>query len=289
MRSEDMTEISVLTAEQATHTAPIALCAPEAAYPIIVRLENAIGTLILNLPSKRNSIGKDFAEAFVAAFEQLERAQAQVVVLRAMPGVRVWSAGHDVHELPTGGRDPLGYQDPLDRVLRCVQDCPVPVIAMVEGSVWGGAFDLCVSCDMIVCGEDTTFALTPAKLGVPYSASGLIRFLNVLGPQKAKELLFTAKPISAETALQARMVNHVVPREELEPVTYGIAETIARNAPLAVQAIKQQFRLLLQSQTLAPETFERIQGIRRVVYDSQDYQEGIQAFKEKRKPEFHGR
>jgi methylmalonyl-CoA decarboxylase len=214
---------------------------------------------------------------------------SDVATLRAMPGVRVWSAGHDVHELPTGGRDPLGYQDPLDRVLRCVQDCPVPVIAMVEGSVWGGAFDLCVSCDMIVCGEDTTFALTPAKLGVPYSASGLIRFLNVLGPQKAKELLFTAKPISAETALQARMVNHVVPREELEPVTYGIAETIARNAPLAVQAIKQQFRLLLQSQTLAPETFERIQGIRRVVYDSQDYQEGIQAFKEKRKPEFHGR
>jgi methylmalonyl-CoA decarboxylase len=85
------------------------------------------------------------------------------------------------------------------------------------------------------------------------------------------------------------MVNRIVPREELEEVTYSIAETITRNAPLAVRALKQQFRLLLQSQTLAPETFERIQGMRRSVYDSQDYQEGIRAFKEKRKPDFRGR
>jgi len=211
-----------------------------------------------------------------------------VVVLRAMPGARIWSAGHDISELPLG-RDPLGYQDPLDRVLRRVQDCPVPVIAMVEGSVWGGATDLCISCDMIVCSDATTFALTPAKIGVPYSASGLIRFLAALGPHKAKELLFTAQPISAQEALQVRMVNHVVPLDELEAFTYSSAATITHNAPLAVQVLKQQFRLLLQSQTLAPETFERIQGMRRTVYDSQDYQEGIQAFKEKRKPDFQGR
>jgi methylmalonyl-CoA decarboxylase len=284
-----MTQISAPTTEQLREEAAALHAEQEAAHPIISSIEGAIGTLIFDLPSKRNSIGKHFADAFVDAFEQLEYAQAQVVVLRAMPGVRVWSAGHDVSELPTGGRDPLGYQDPLDRVLRCIQDCPVPVIAMVEGSVWGGAFDLCISCDMVICGEDTTFALTPAKLGVPYSASGLIRFLNVLGPHKAKELLFTAQSISAEAALHARMVNRIVPREELEEVTYSIAETITRNAPLAVRALKQQFRLLLQSQTLAPETFERIQSIRRSVYDSQDYQEGIRAFKEKRKPDFRGR
>lgn len=284
-----MTEIIVSATERLRFVTPAPHTAPEAAQPIVARMDGAIGTIVFDLPSKRNSIGKHFADALMAAFEELECAEAQVVVLRALPGVRIWSAGHDVSELPMGRRDPLGYQDPLDRVLRCVQDCPVPVLAMVEGSVWGGACDLCISCDMIICGEDTTFALTPAKLGVPYSASGLIRFLNVLGPHKAKELLFTAQPISAEAALQARMVNHVVPREELEAVTYSIAETITHNAPLAVQALKQQFRLLLQSQTLAPETFERIQGMRRTVYDSQDYQEGIQAFKEKRKPDFRGR
>jgi methylmalonyl-CoA decarboxylase len=256
---------------------------------VVTNLDDTIGTITFNHPTKRNSIGLRFADDFIAAFDELEQAAARVVILRAMPGVKVWSAGHDVSELPTGRRDPLGYQDPLDRVLRRVQDCPVPVIAMVEGGVWGGACDLCITCDMIMCSDDSTFAITPARLGVPYTASGLGRFLAVLGPHKAKELFFTAQPISAQDALQAGMVNHVVPRDELEAATYGIAETISRNAPLAVQVLKQQFRLLLRGQTLSTETFEQIQGMRRTVYDSEDYQEGIRAFKEKRKPNFQGR
>jgi methylmalonyl-CoA decarboxylase len=256
---------------------------------VTTNLDNKIGTIIFNHPTKLNSIGKEFADELVAALDELEQADAQVVILRAMPGVKVWSAGHDVTHLPTGRRDPLGYQDPLDRVLRRVQDYPAPVIAMVEGSVWGGACDLCISCDMIICTDDATFAITPAKIGLPYSASGLVRFLTVLGPHKAKEMFFTAQPLSAEEALNARMVNRVVSREELEAVTYSIAETITHNAPLTVRVLKRQFRLLLQGQTLSTETFERIQGMRREVYDSQDYQEGIEAFKEKRKPNFKGR
>ena len=124
---------------------------------------------------------------------------------------------------------------------------------------------------------------------MPYSASGLVRFLAVVGPHKAKELFFTAQPINAQAALQAGMVNQVVPRDDLEAVTYGVAETITQNAPLAVRVLKQQFQHLLRGQTLSTETFEQIQGMRRMVYDSQDYHEGIQAFKEKRKPDFQGR
>ena len=85
-----------------------------------------------------------------------------------------------------------------------------------------------------------------------------------------------------------RLVNHVIGRDELETVTYGIAETITRNAPLAVRVLKQQFRLLLHGQVLSTEVFESIEGMRRIVYDSYDYEEGIQAFKEKRKPKFSG-
>jgi len=256
---------------------------------VVTNLDNTIGTITFNHPKKLNTIGECFADAFVAAFDELEHAAARVVILRATPECKVWSAGHDITELPMGRRDPLGFQDPLERVLRRVQDCPVPVIAMVAGSVWGGATDLCITCDLIICSDDATFAITPAKIGLPYSASGLVRFLAVVGPHKAKELFFTAQPINAQAALQAGMVNHVVLRDDLETVTYGVAETITRNAPLAVRVLKQQFQHLLRGQTLSIETFEQIQGMRRMVYDSQDYQEGIQAFKEKRKPDFQGR
>jgi len=255
---------------------------------VSTKLEGKIGTITFNHPTRRNSIGKDFADQVAAAFEELEQQQALVVVLAAMPGVAVWSAGHDITELPMGRRDPLGHQDPLDRLLRRIQECAVPVIAMVEGTVWGGACDMCITCDLVICTDVSTFAITPAKIGLPYSASGLMRFLMALGPHKAKEMFFTAQPMSAQDALQAGLVNRVVPRGELEAVTYSIAESITRNAPLAVRVLKQQFRLLLQGQTLSTETFEQIQGMRRTVYDSEDYREGILAFKEKRAPDFRG-
>lgn len=251
--------------------------------------DNKIGTITIHHPQKRNSITAQLVQELLVAFDELEQAGIHVVILRAMPGVRVWSAGHDIYELSDRRRDPLGYQDALEQLIRRVQDCPVPVIALVEGSVWGGACDVCIACDIIICGEDTTFAITPAKIGLPYNASGLMRFLQVVGPHKAREMFFTATPISAEDALNARMVNHVVARDELEPVTYGIAQTIAQNAPLAVRVLKRQFRLLLKGQMLSSETFEQIQGLRREVYDSEDYHEGIEAFKEKRSPRFQGR
>lgn len=255
---------------------------------VSTHLNDHVGTITFDHPQKRNSISEQLVNELVEAFDMLEDGGAHVVVLRAQPGVKVWSAGHDIDELPMGRRDPLGYHDTLEQLLRYIQDFPTPVIALVEGSVWGGACDVCISCDIIVCGEDTTFAITPAKIGLPYNASGLVHFLNFLGPHKAREMFFTARPITAQEAFSTGMVNHVVPRSELDARTYDIASAIAQNAPLAVRVLKRQFRLLLQGQVLPAEVFESIQGMRRTVYDSEDYREGIQAFKEKRKPNFRG-
>jgi methylmalonyl-CoA decarboxylase len=252
-------------------------------------LENQIGTLQFNNESKLNCLSHAFMNELMDGLHNLEKEGAHVIVLRAKAGVKVWSAGHDINELPEPRRDPLSYGDPLETLLRNIQDCPVPVIAMVEGTVWGGACDLCCSCDMVIAAEDSTFAMTPAKIGIPYNASGLIHFVHHIGLNKAKEMFFTARPITVREALGNGFVNHEVPKNELQKFTYDTAGKIAKNAPLAVRAIKAQFRLLTRGALIDAETAERIQAIRRKVYDSADYAEGIKSFKEKRPPVFQGK
>lgn len=111
----------------------------------------------------------------------------------------------------------------------------------------------------------------------------------MIGLNLAREMFFTAQPVAAERALRVGLLNHLVPAAELEDFTYNLAREIAANSPLSISVIKEQFRLLANALPLSPETFERIQGLRRLVYDSGDYQEGLKAFLEKRKPVFRGK
>jgi len=213
----------------------------------------------------------------------------QVVILRAAKGVKVFSAGHDVKELPTNGRDPLTYNDPLRHAVRTIEQHPAPVIAMVEGQVWGGACELVMACDLVVAAHGCQFALTPAKLGVPYNLSGTLNFLKVAGIHLVKEMLFTAQPITAERLAASGVINYVVPQPELESFTLDMAKRITETSPLVHRILKEEVRVLANAHPLNPESYERIQALRREVYDSSDYQEGIRAFLEKRKPVFRGK
>jgi methylmalonyl-CoA decarboxylase len=253
------------------------------------KIANKIGVITLDNPTKQNALSRDLIGELCAALDEMRKQQCRVVILRAHAGTKVFSSGHDVRELPTNGRDPLTYNDPLRRVIRMIELHPAPVIAMVEGTVWGGACELVMSCDLIVAADDSTFAITPAKWGVPYNVSGVQNFLNTGGKPLCNEMLFTAQPVTAKRLMDQGIVSHAVPRDQLESLTQTIAEQIAQNSPLVISLLKEELRLLSASHNLSPETFERVQSLRRQVYDSEDYQEGIRAFLEKRGPKFMGK
>jgi methylmalonyl-CoA decarboxylase len=255
---------------------------------VLTEIRGAVGIVTLNHPGKRNALAKALVDDIIAAMEDFEARKLRVVILRAAAGAKVWSAGHDVGELPESRRDPLGWDDPLRYLIRAIEEFPSPVIAMVEGGVWGGACETVFACDLVVAAPSATFAVTPARLGVPYNIAGMLTFLNASSMRIAKEMAFTARPITADRAERLGMINCVVPADDLEHFTVALAEDIAANAPLSIAVMKEQLRILAGAHPMSPQGFERVQGLRRLVYDSSDYQEGIRAFKEKRKPQFRG-
>ena len=255
---------------------------------ILTQTTEFIGTITLNQPAKRNALSEPLVEEMLSALTSFEKNGIRTVVIRAAADAKVWSAGHDISELPQG-KDPLPYSDSLERLLRSVKRFPGPIIAMVHGTVWGGATDLVLSCDITIGDETCSFAITPANIGLAYNTAGLLQFMRRLPLNLVKEMFFTANPVKAEDAANWGILNHLVSAENLEQFTYDLAQQIVAKAPLVVSTVKEQLRILVEAHPVPPEVFERIQELRHKVYESADYQEGIRAFREKRKPIFTGK
>ncbi len=251
-------------------------------------LKDNIGVITMNNPAQANALSTELVSAILAAMDDLEISKARVIVLRAYPGAAVWSSGHNISEIAFDGQDPLHCEVPFERLIKRVRHYPAPVIAMLEGTVWGGACELALCCDLLVATPRTSFAISPAQLGLPYNIAGVAHFLEVLPLHISKELFYTAKPLSAADAWRYGLLNRLVEIEQLEDSCMGLARSIANNAPLVLTILKRELETLTDGPAIDPRVYEEIQRLRTNAYNGHDFREGVQAFFEKRPPQFIG-
>ncbi|MGF6207932.1 methylmalonyl-CoA decarboxylase [Pseudomonas frederiksbergensis] len=250
-------------------------------------VDERIARLVFSNPTHRNALSAQLLNALDESLVALAVQRVPVVILGGEVGQPVWSAGHDIRELQHD-RDPIAYGKPLEQVLRRIRAYPGVVIALISGSVWGGAVDLAMSCDLVVADHSASFAMTPVNIGLPYTTSGLLRFFNNLPIHVLKEMFFTAQKLDAQRAERFGVINRLVESNALEATALDLAQGIAAKAPLAVAAVKEQLRILEDLQPMPVQAMEQIAELRRQACESTDFGEGLAAFAERRGAVFSG-
>jgi enoyl-CoA hydratase/carnithine racemase len=259
---------------------------------ILTQQRDPIFEIILNRPGKRNAINLEMFQAFDAAISQANRTPGLRVVIIRGEG-QAFSAGIDVSSLlglsashgPHWQQRMRSITDEYQSVLTRLERLELPTIALLHGHCLGLAFELALACDLRIAAEGTQFGLPETRLGMIPDVGGTTRLTRLVGPARAKELIFTGRQFDSDLARDWGIVNHVVPANQIEDHANELADEICRAAPLAVGMAKRVIDGLADvDRGLMLEGWAQSQ-----LFNSEDFLEGAQAFMMKRPPQFKGR
>ena len=243
----------------------------------------------LNRPNASNALNTQMGRDLVRYFEDaaLDPASHRCVILTGS-GDRAFCAGGDLKER-RGMTDEAWTRQHVvfERMVRALIDCPVPIIAAVNGAAYGGGCEIAACCDFIYAADTARFALTEVTLGIMPGGGGTQTLPRAVGERRAKELILTGRPFTAEQARAWGFVNEVFPLPDLLRQALATASRIASNAPIAVRQAKLSIHRGLQS-SLRDGLALEIEAYNRMV-PTEDRREGVLAFNEKRPPNFRGR
>jgi enoyl-CoA hydratase/carnithine racemase len=254
---------------------------------VLVEREGHLAHLILNRPEVLNAIDNSLGEQLLAACSSIAQDDSVWAVILRGAGERAFCAGADLKARQGfSAEDWADQRELFRRVFRAVRDVPQPMIAAVHGFALGGGTELAMLCDFVVAAADAVFGLTEVSLGIIPGGGGTQNLPRLIGRNRAKELIFSARRIPAAEALSLGLVNHVVPRAELLATAAALAADILKNSPYAVKQAKWAIDRgadLSFEEGLMREHEAYLRAIA-----SADRREGIAAFNQRRTPHFTG-
>jgi enoyl-CoA hydratase/carnithine racemase len=248
-------------------------------------VRDGVGWLTFDRPKARNAMTFEMYERLYEVARQVnEDRSVRALIVTGAAGAFV--AGTDISQFAdfTTEEQAIAYEEKMDRILGALEDVRVPTVAAIGGATTGGGLAIASACDLRIASSDATFGMPIARtLGNCLSLGNLVRIASLIGVARTKELVFTARLVTAEEALRVGLVNEVVPA----PAVLARAEEVARQAasfaPLTLWATKEGLRRVRKR--LLPEEGR---DLILLCYTSADFREGVRAFMEKRKPVWRG-
>ena len=259
--------------------------------PFLLDREGQTAILTINREAQRNSMSLEMWEAFPRYMKELDSDASVRVIVLTGSGEKAFASGADISEFDSKrtGRDAATlYHHAVEATMASLEASCKPVIAMVNGFAIGGGCELAVACDVRIAAESASFGIPSAKLGLVVSLSDTKRLVDLVGPAIAKEMLMTGRRLSAHEALGVGLVNRVVPDHLLRQTTLETAATIAANAPFSVASAKAMVEQCRHDPDLSAVNATDAERPLHC-YETEDFREGVQAFLEKRPPQFTGR
>jgi len=263
---------------------------------IVLEKKEGIATITLNRPDRLNALSSEMNRELWHAIEEIESDTSSRVLVLTGTG-RAFCVGEDVKERPGDSVEVRGRQTPLTklstgprnlvRFADTFRNMVKPTIASVNGFAVGQGLSLALSCDIRIVSEEAQFGAIWVRRGIPPESAGAYLLTQLVGPAKACELVFTGKMISAGEAKEIGLVNEVVPADQLQVATCELARSIAEGPPIAIGIAKMMLYQALET-SLAVSSRLEFFG-QDYSFNTEDREEGIKSFLEKRKAEFQGK